>query len=141
LFNHREERFDSAFDAFPRFAAFAPNYAALFGQNFLLLLVFSFAAEEPSARLAGVAQLVEQLICNHQVVGSSPITGSELYIYFGGSPVRVDARIRFERTSIGHIRFGTSWAVGPAQMSAEYRGNTTRRDRSSCLSPAIGSIV
>ena len=28
------------------------------------------------SRLAGVAQLVEQLICNHQVVGSSPITGS-----------------------------------------------------------------
>ena len=28
--------------------------------------------------LAGVAQLVEQLICNHQVVGSSPITGSSV---------------------------------------------------------------
>ena len=28
---------------------------------------------------AGVAQLVEQLICNHQVVGSSPITGSSKY--------------------------------------------------------------
>ena len=27
---------------------------------------------------AGVAQLVEQLICNHQVVGSSPITGSSI---------------------------------------------------------------
>ena len=26
--------------------------------------------------LAGVAQLVEQLICNHQVGGSSPFTGS-----------------------------------------------------------------
>ena len=27
---------------------------------------------------AGVAQLVEQLICNHQVVGSTPITSSIL---------------------------------------------------------------
>jgi hypothetical protein len=27
-------------------------------------------------RFAGVAQLVEQLICNHQVGGSSPFTGS-----------------------------------------------------------------
>jgi hypothetical protein len=26
---------------------------------------------------AGVAQLVEQLICNHQVGGSSPFTGSK----------------------------------------------------------------
>ena len=25
---------------------------------------------------AGIAQLVEQLICNHQVIGSSPIFGS-----------------------------------------------------------------
>ena len=28
---------------------------------------------------AGVAQLVEQLICNHQVGGSSPFTGSNKY--------------------------------------------------------------
>jgi hypothetical protein len=28
---------------------------------------------------AGVAQLVEQLICNHQVVSSSLITGSSLF--------------------------------------------------------------
>ena len=28
----------------------------------------------PSRDFAGVAQLVEQLICNHQVVGSIPIT-------------------------------------------------------------------
>ena len=26
--------------------------------------------------IAGLAQLVEQLICNHQVAGSSPIAGS-----------------------------------------------------------------
>ena len=28
---------------------------------------------------AGVAQLVEQLICNHQVGGSSPFTGSSIH--------------------------------------------------------------
>ena len=31
--------------------------------------------------LAGVAQSVEQLICNQQVAGSSPITSSSLIIY------------------------------------------------------------
>ena len=30
--------------------------------------------------VAGVAQLAEQLICNQQVVGSSPITGSTMLI-------------------------------------------------------------
>ena len=30
----------------------------------------------PRARIAGLAQLVEQLICNQQVVGSSPTAGS-----------------------------------------------------------------
>ena len=28
-------------------------------------------------RKAGIAQLVEQLICNQQVIGSNPIAGSE----------------------------------------------------------------
>jgi hypothetical protein len=42
----------------------------------------------PTARphQAGVAQLVEQLICNHQVVGSSPITGSSIYGRFRRNP-------------------------------------------------------
>src|SRR4030095_8450616 len=40
------------------------------------LLVSHFALARTHARLAGVAQLVEQLICNHQVGGSSPFTGS-----------------------------------------------------------------
>jgi hypothetical protein len=34
--------------------------------------------------IADVAQLVEQLICNHQVVGSTPIIGSNInsnYLY------------------------------------------------------------
>ena len=30
-------------------------------------------------RVAGVAQLVEQLICNQPVVGSNPIASSTLY--------------------------------------------------------------
>jgi hypothetical protein len=29
------------------------------------------------SREAGIAQLVEQLICNQQVIGSNPIAGSE----------------------------------------------------------------
>ena len=39
-------------------------------------------------RCAGVAQLAEQLICNQQVVGSSPITSSILLIIllYGGVP-------------------------------------------------------
>ena len=37
-------------------------------------------------RHAGVAQLAEQLICNQQVAGSSPITG------FGSTPWR-DSRV------------------------------------------------
>ena len=35
---------------------------------------------------AGVAQSVEQLICNQQVAGSSPIASSSLAIYTGGVP-------------------------------------------------------
>jgi hypothetical protein len=31
-----------------------------------------------AGQFAGVAQLVEQLICNHQVGGSNPFTGSSL---------------------------------------------------------------
>lgn len=50
----------------------------------LRLLVFSFAAGGPHFTFrAGVAQLVEQLICNHQVGGSSPFTGSSIYGCFG----------------------------------------------------------
>ena len=55
------------------------NISAGFGQYRVVLLVSSFALVAEcvhAAVLAGVAQLVEQLICNHQVVGSSPITGS-----------------------------------------------------------------
>ena len=41
---------------------------------------------------AGVAQLAEQLICNQQVVGSSPITGSttynKLHLTYGQIPER-----------------------------------------------------
>jgi hypothetical protein len=35
-----------------------------------------FVCDYIANRQAGVAQLVEQLICNHQVGGSSPFTGS-----------------------------------------------------------------
>jgi hypothetical protein len=37
-------------------------------------------------RDAGVAQQVEQLICNQQVAGSSPIASSTLYDVLGGVP-------------------------------------------------------
>jgi hypothetical protein len=46
-------------------------------QNRIFLVVFSFAVAQTEAPKAGVAQLVEQLICNHQVGGSSPFTGSK----------------------------------------------------------------
>ncbi len=49
------------------------------GQKIPHLLIFSFAADTTRPRNAGVAQLVEQLICNHQVVSSSLITGSSKY--------------------------------------------------------------
>ena len=52
------------------------------GQNLMFLLVFSFAADTRQPTQAGVAQLVEQLICNHQVVSSSLITGSSFYLGF-----------------------------------------------------------
>ena len=43
----------------------------------------------PKAPHAGVAQLAEQLICNQQVVGSSPITGSTTKsISYGQIPER-----------------------------------------------------
>ena len=35
-----------------------------------------FLKQEYSRLNAGIAQLVEQLICNQQVIGSSPIAGS-----------------------------------------------------------------
>ena len=38
--------------------------------------------------LAGVAQSVEQLICNQQVAGSSPIASSSFDIFTGGVPER-----------------------------------------------------
>ena len=38
--------------------------------------------------LAGVAQLAEQLICNQQVAGSSPIASSSLSFVIGGVPER-----------------------------------------------------
>src|SRR5690606_34438160 len=46
----------------------------------LLIKRFAIISVRPHGEptQAGVAQLVEQLICNHQVVGSSPITGSIL---------------------------------------------------------------
>ena len=53
---------------------------ALFAPRIGDLLVSTFAVGPQSPpKQAGVAQLVEQLICNHQVVGSSPITGSSIF--------------------------------------------------------------
>ncbi len=44
---------------------------------------------------AGVAQLVAQAICNRQVVGSSPTTGSKLK---NGSP-EIGTRLNFRRAA------------------------------------------
>ena len=40
------------------------------------------------SKSAGVAQQVEQLICNQQVAGSSPIASSSFDIHTGGVPER-----------------------------------------------------
>jgi hypothetical protein len=40
------------------------------------LLVGIIAGMVGTFRAAGIAQLVEQLICNQQVIGSNPIAGS-----------------------------------------------------------------
>jgi hypothetical protein len=45
-------------------------------RNRVDFVVFSLAPVTGNRHRAGVAQLVEQLICNHQVGGSNPFTGS-----------------------------------------------------------------
>ena len=46
---------------------------------------------------AGIAQLVEQLICNQQVAGSSPVASSSLRI-----KLRLASQLRFgPRSSVG----------------------------------------
>ena len=47
------------------------------------------------AGYAGIAQLAEQLICNQQVVGSSPITSSNIFILclWGNSRVAKGGRL------------------------------------------------
>ena len=51
----------------------APKHA----KRTVLSVVIKYRVKtKPKAPQAGVAQLAEQLICNQQVVGSSPITGS-----------------------------------------------------------------
>ena len=46
------------------------NLEAYFGRDGQNMVLFTAAFE------AGIAQLVEQLICNQQVIGSNPIAGS-----------------------------------------------------------------
>ena len=47
-------------------------------RNLRALCYYQRLPESANSTQAGVAQLVEQLICNHQVGGSSPFTGSRL---------------------------------------------------------------
>ena len=47
--------------------------------KFSLVYYQTCSRDKRSGTLAGVAQLAEQLICNQQVAGSSPITG-----FYGG---------------------------------------------------------
>ncbi len=55
--------------------------------------------------LAGVAQLAEQLICNQQVAGSSPIASSSGSVDGDGcKPERRDSGRRFENTAAGFGR-------------------------------------
>ena len=53
--------------------------------------VVRFRPEAPSYllfKVAGVAQLAEQLICNQQVAGSIPVTSSKLNMQCGQVPER-----------------------------------------------------
>ena len=65
-----------------------PNPQGKFAPKTPYLLVSRFARGRVITPNAGVAQLVEQLICNHQVVSSSLITGS---IFYKGSSVFAEA--------------------------------------------------
>lgn len=49
-----------------------------------MCFVSIIVCDRPRRSVAGVAQLVEQLICNHQVGGSNPFTGSNIYGRFKG---------------------------------------------------------
>ena len=73
----------------------SPRTLGLFAFPPPRLLIFLFAATSAPTS-AGVAQLVEQLICNHQVGGSSPFTGSTITLIITAS----DAKRRTVRTAV-----------------------------------------
>ena len=60
----------------------------LTSHNFCVNIVFAGHKSDCAKKLrAGVAQLAEQLICNQQVAGSSPITSSNFFkVNTGGYP-------------------------------------------------------
>ena len=60
----------------------------LTSHNFCVNIVFAGHKSDCAKKLrAGVAQLAEQLICNQQVAGSSPITSSKFFkVNTGGFP-------------------------------------------------------
>jgi hypothetical protein len=54
---------------------------------------------------AGIAQLVEQLICNQQVIGSSPIAGSLLNHSWVGKSARFQVCTEAVRTCLHVTQF------------------------------------
>ena len=105
------------------------------------------------ARKAGVAQLVEQLICNQQVVGSTPFSGSDesdegglspgFKITFDGRVVKwptttdcksVLLRVRWFESALAHSHLpGLLTAVGePGNLANVLFGNV------SCGSSSVG---
>ena len=80
------------------------------GQTVNLLLIASVVRIHPlpllffEKKYAGVAQLAEQLICNQQVVGSSPITSSFFILCVVNS---LDLRLFyyiFDKLTVMHLK-------------------------------------
>ena len=62
---------------------FQKNKKSTCQTNGSLIYYQTCSRDKRSGVLAGVAQLAEQLICNQQVAGSSPITGLKRQLRFG----------------------------------------------------------
>jgi hypothetical protein len=60
-------------------------------QMIIIFTGFPRGAKENACSDASVAQLVEQLICNQQVMGSSPFAGSSFFGFAGAGCLKVQA--------------------------------------------------
>ena len=81
VFLCRKRFFNTTYFGKKPFVSLCKNFSKKFSEN-LLTIYYSYDIfiKRSSREHAGVAQLVEQLICNQQVGGSSPSTSS-IFIY------------------------------------------------------------